>query len=106
MRSSAQTVPPRKNARSMTTHRALFALLLILAAGPVGCRSVDWDSRVGNYTYDDAVRDYGPPDNSEALGNGSRVSSWTTSVGRNWIDKLILTFDENGVLVRKLQKRF
>jgi hypothetical protein len=45
----------------------------------VGCAStpkVDWAARVGNYTYDQAVVELGPPDKSATLTNGTRVAEW------------------------------
>jgi hypothetical protein len=44
-----------------------------------GCASkpkVDWNSRVGTYTFDDAVREMGPPDRSTKLSDGSTVAEW------------------------------
>ena len=45
----------------------------------VGCQStpkVDWDSRIGSYTYDQAVAELGPPDKSAKLSDGSTVADW------------------------------
>ena len=44
-----------------------------------GCATakIDWTSRVGHYTYSQAVKDYGPPDNSAKLSDGSTVAEWT-----------------------------
>ena len=65
----------------MKTNVALkFSLPTILAAllvWIVGCATtppVDWDSRVGNYTYDQAVVDMGPPDKKETLTGGTIVA--------------------------------
>lgn len=69
-----------------------------------GC-GVNWKSRTGVYTYDEAVREYGPPDYSEILNNGDTACSWTTSIGKNWIDRLILVFDEKGTLKSGEEKR-
>lgn len=70
------------------------------------CVSAKWTSRIGKYTYDDALAEYGPPDDTEQLSNGYRVSSWTTSYGLNWIDKLIMTFDQHDRLIKGGEKRF
>jgi hypothetical protein len=53
-------------------------LLTACATGP----KIDWQSRVGNYTYDQAVMDFGPPDKYAKLGDGSQVAEWLTSRGR------------------------
>jgi hypothetical protein len=50
------------------------ALLLLLA----GCATpkIDWSARVGNYTYDQAVMNYGPPDQMTKLSDSSTVAEW------------------------------
>jgi len=56
----------------------LFALL-VAVVGIVSCKStppVDWNSRVGNYTYDQAVIELGPPDKKEKLTDGTIVAEW------------------------------
>jgi hypothetical protein len=55
-----------------------FALCLAL-----GCASpkVSWDARVGQYSYDQAVGELGPPDNSATLSDGARVADWILSRG-------------------------
>jgi hypothetical protein len=63
---------------------AKFSLLAILALATAlitGCKStppVDWDSRIGTYTYDQAVIDLGPPDKQAKLDNGQTVAEWIT----------------------------
>ena len=42
-----------------------------------GCaHEIDWKSRVGSYTYDDSVRELGPPDKKETLTDGTLVAEW------------------------------
>jgi hypothetical protein len=75
----------------MKTHllRRLFAqLILLFAAGLflAGCAAtpkVDWNSRVGNYTYDQAVAELGPPDKSAKLSDGQTVAEWITAHRQN-----------------------
>ncbi len=61
-------------------HCAVFwSALLVLAYLPVSCSSTpkaDWNSRIGNYTYDQAVAEMGPPDKSASLKDGSTVAEW------------------------------
>jgi hypothetical protein len=59
-----------------------FAALLLLA---VGCATnrIDWRSRVGNYTYDEAILELGPPESSATTTDGTRVGDWLTSRGRS-----------------------
>ena len=92
-----------------------------------GCATakVDWQSRVGNYNFDAAVRELGVPDRETTLSDGTRVAEWLTSRGNYYgtttyfpgsrfqqydIDKfpdqyLRLTFDPKGVLI-KTQKSY
>ena len=84
----------------------VYLTIMVTLAVITGCASTNWQSKIGSYTYEDAVRDYGPPDNVQELSNGDQVYSWTTSIGRNWIDKLILVFDADGVLESGTEKRF
>lgn len=62
----------------------LFAfpiLWLSLAMVLTGCsttRKVDWNSRVGAYTYDQAILELGPPDKQARLTDGQTVAEWIT----------------------------
>ena len=60
--------------------RTLSVLLLLLS---VGCAStkIDWSSRIGNYTYDQAVIELGPPDKYAKLTDGTVVGEWMTRRG-------------------------
>jgi hypothetical protein len=58
---------------------ALPALIAGLALVLAGCKStpkVDWNSRVGTYTYDQAVAELGPPDKSAKLSDDKTVAEW------------------------------
>ena len=61
-----------------------FSLLVIFALATAlitGCKStppIDWNSRVGSYTYDQAVTDLGPPDKQAKLTDGKNVCEWIT----------------------------
>jgi hypothetical protein len=58
-----------------------FTILGLLVAFMVGCattRPIDWNSRVGIYTFDQAVTELGPPDKQAALSDGKIVASWIT----------------------------
>lgn len=59
---------------------AWVGLLLFLVAGCASSR-IDWNTRIGSYTYDDAVREYGPPDKSAKLTDGTLVADWRTARG-------------------------
>src|SRR6266567_213484 len=54
-------------------------LLLILSVTLSACKStpkVDWNSRVGNYSYDQVVAELGPPDKATKLSDGKTVADW------------------------------
>ncbi len=56
-----------------------WLLLLTLLALVAGCATkVDWASRVGKYTYDQAVTELGPPDKQAKLEDGTIVADWIT----------------------------
>lgn len=66
-----------------TAFLQLIALLVFTSLLVTGCQStpkVDWNSRVGTYTFDQAVIDMGPPDKSSKLSDDSLVAEW--AVGR------------------------
>jgi hypothetical protein len=63
--------------------RVLLAALLLasVALFVSGCKStpkIDWNSRVGSFTYDQAVAELGPPDKSAQLSDGTTVAEWVT----------------------------
>jgi hypothetical protein len=50
--------------------------LLMLVASCASTPKVDWDSRVGSYTFDQAVLEMGPPERASELSDGSKVAEW------------------------------
>lgn len=60
-----------------------FCALLFLA----GCatQKVDWNARVGSYSFDQAVLDFGPPDKQAKLTDGVMVAEWVTRRGYRMI---------------------
>ena len=54
-----------------------LALVTLLVAGCVTPR-INWNARIGTYTYDQAVLDFGPPDKQARLSDGRRVAEWIT----------------------------
>ena len=71
--------------RLLSLLRPLPRLLCVAAVSLcfLGCAAprVDWDARVGIYTYDQAVLDLGPADKSETLKDGTKVAEWLTARG-------------------------
>ena len=56
-------------------------VLLVLLLSGCATNRVDWASRVGSYTYDQALLDYGPPDKTATLSDGRLVVEWLTRKG-------------------------
>ncbi|MDB6111553.1 MAG: hypothetical protein JWR69_3303 [Pedosphaera sp.] len=64
------------------TTRVLLPILLCMVW--VGCASTpkaDWDSRVGNFSYDQAVLELGPPLVVTKLADGTTVAEWLAGRG-------------------------
>lgn len=55
---------------------AMLALAVALLAGCATTPPVDWNSRVGNYTYAQAVIELGPPAREAKLSDGKLVCKW------------------------------
>ncbi|HEV2692855.1 MAG TPA: hypothetical protein VG347_08150 [Verrucomicrobiae bacterium] len=53
------------------------ALFLVIVAGCATAR-VDWNARVGTFTFDQAVTELGPPDKQAKLSDGDTVAEWVT----------------------------
>jgi len=60
---------------------AMVLAALLTAFFSAGCASkpkADWNARVGNYTFDQAVVELGPPDRQSTLSDGRKVAEWVT----------------------------
>ena len=62
---------------------SLWAALVSVALLLSGCASsksniarIDWNSRLGHYTFDEAITEIGPPEKSATLSDGSLVAEW------------------------------
>jgi len=100
---------------------AAWLLVIALISGCATTPPVDWDSRVGHYTYAQAINDLGPPNRQARLSSGATELKWyVPAVGTigtpnnninngfgvgpnprpgNFSDRYLqLTFDGNGVL--------
>lgn len=55
--------------------------MILLPAGCATRPTIDWSNRMGSYTYDQAVMDYGPPDKSAVLSDQTLVAEWLTGRG-------------------------
>lgn len=59
----------------------LMGSLVALFLAGCATSKMNWDSRVGNFTYDQAVIEMGPPDKGAKLGDGTVVAEWLTYRG-------------------------
>ncbi len=56
-------------------------LVGMLLTGCATTPKIDWNSRIGSYTYEQAVMDFGPPDKYARLTDGTTVAEWLTRRG-------------------------
>ena len=56
----------------------LTALCALVLAGCATAPKINWAARVGNYTFDQAVTELGPPDKQAKLSDGKTVAEWIT----------------------------
>jgi hypothetical protein len=62
--------------------QATLSLFIFLLLAGCATHRVDWNARIGNYTFDEAVLEYGPPDKDAVLSDGTRVAEWLTYRGQ------------------------
>lgn len=62
------------------------ALVVCLLSACTTRPKIDWNSRMGGYTYDQAVIDYGPPDKKAELSDKSIVAEWLIRHGDYRVD--------------------
>jgi hypothetical protein len=64
---------------NVTVKFSLPVILALIVVFLTGCKTpppVDWDSRVGHYTYDQAVSELGQPNRQSRLSDGKAVYKW------------------------------
>lgn len=59
----------------------LTAVMMIFILAGCATQKIDWAGRIGNYTFDQAVLELGPPDKQARLENGTLVAEWLTRRG-------------------------
>ena len=62
--------------RTNWTARTFLVLALVLVAAGCATAPIDWNRRVGTYTYAQAVTEFGPPDRRTKLSTGELVAEW------------------------------
>ncbi len=75
--------PALEQPRSSGPWLKLLCTLVFTLVCFTACQThkIDWASRVGNYTFDDAVTEMGPPDKTATLSDGTQVCEWLTYRG-------------------------
>ena len=58
-------------------------LAIAFITGCATTQPVDWNSRVGQYTYAQAVNELGPPNRQIRLSNGQTEFKWFSQAARN-----------------------
>ena len=73
----------------MNSSVRVWPWLLAVLAGTLltGCvtERIDWPARIGSYTFDQAILEFGPPDKSATLQDGTIVADWLTARGTTWV---------------------
>jgi hypothetical protein len=78
----SQTGTSRSRLIRLHPRRATFwitALCVLLLAACATKPRIDWNTRVGSYTHDQAVLELGPPDKEAKLSDGTTVAEWVLS---------------------------
>jgi hypothetical protein len=76
------------NASQFLKHSSVTLFLTTLAILFTGCatqKKIDWAGRVGNYTFDQAVTELGPPDKQAKLQDGTVVAEWLIRRGYTYV---------------------
>jgi hypothetical protein len=61
----------------------ILSLVVVFLAGCATPPPVDWNSRVGHYTYDQAVAELGRPSRQAKLSDGTTVYKWSAQPNVN-----------------------
>src|SRR6266581_1008248 len=67
--------------KSLKSIMVVLSVCLIAGFFAAGCAStpkVDWASRIGVFTYDQAVQEMGPPTKQSKLSDGRTIADWVT----------------------------
>ena len=64
--------------------RWFWKIALVLIVSGCATNKINWMERVGTYTYDQSVMDYGPPDKQAKLQDGTIVAEWMTRRGYSY----------------------
>jgi len=72
-----------RTSQSVVAGLGKFTMVAALVMLLTGCatQKIDWAGRTGNYTLDQAVIEFGPPDKQARLQDGTVVAEWLTRRG-------------------------
>ena len=76
--------PNRPHLPNTNTCSTRLAILFLAVAFIAGCKTtpqVDWNNRVGSYTYNQALAELGSPEKQTKLSDGKTVDQWITLHG-------------------------
>jgi hypothetical protein len=73
-----------KKLRSSLIFPAVFLLTSLFLCGCAGTQGIDWDKRIGNYSYDDMRGDYGQPWKTQIAADGFKTCDWPVYVRVSW----------------------
>ena len=62
----------------------VFLSICFYLNGCAGTGGIDWDKRIGNYSYDDMRSDYGEPWKTEVAADGSKTCDWAVYIRQSW----------------------
>ena len=77
---------PKTMKTNLASKIVSLAVLLLAAALIAGCKTttaVNWNSRIGTCTFDQAVTQLGSPDKQSRLSDGRTAYQWITLHGSN-----------------------
>jgi len=75
----------------------ILALAVAFLTGCVTAPPVDWNARIGNYTYYQAVAELGPPDRQSKLSDGKIVCKWFAQTPvNNHLNSGMTSYGNNG----------
>jgi len=91
--------------RKVINALAIFTLLLVAGCNtPAKSPLVNWNDRIGNYTYNLALQDLGKPVNSTTLPNSSIVADWRTASAKPGSPDTLDADAEGGYVIPRLQE--
>lgn len=67
--------------KTLLSARGFALVLALLTFAGCATQKINWSTRIGTYTFDQAVLEFGPPDKQAKLTDGTLVAEWQTQRG-------------------------